>query len=287
MAAVKEPSRLVPPTQVGDWKLVARDGQQVTSTTIFDYMDGAGELYLAYDFEQLKVWKYTRNGDTTITVEAYEMGSPVEAFGVLSQDLDGEAVGVGQESVYAAGLLRFWQGRWFISVLVEVETPETRRAVLALGQAFAVQVRAEGRRPELLSRLPADGLVARSIHYFHTAVILNSFYFFAVENLLQLNERTEAAMAEYRFDKQPTNLLVVRYPDAAAAAKARTTFREKYLKGLTVSPEPVQLAQLESGEWAGLKLDGNYLIVAFRSRSRDVCSRLLQAVNSTSGGKKT
>jgi hypothetical protein len=286
MAAVKEPTRPVAPPEVDGWKVVSTKSLDVSPKKIFDYMDGAGEFYLAFQFMELHVWKYQRNGDTTITVEAYEMGSPTEAFGVLSQDLDGEDVKIGQESVYAAGLLRFWQGRWVFSILVELETPETRRVVLDLGRAFAAQVPPEGERPKLLSRLPREGLVAHSVHYFHKQVCLNSFYFFAVENLLQLNEKTDVVMAEYRFNKQPTDLLIVRYPDAAAAAKARTTFREKYLKGLTISPEPVQLAQIEGGEWVGLRLDGNHLIVAFRSRSRDICERLLKAVNLTNGGKQ-
>ena len=286
MAAVKEPIRLIPPSEIHQWKLSDARGQEVPPKKIFDYMDGAGELYLAYKFHGLWVWTYHRDGDTSITVEAYEMGSPEEAFGVLSQDLDGENAKIGQESVYGVGLLRFWQGRWFFSILAGVETLQTRRAVLDLGRAFAAQISPEGERPELLSRLPSEGLAAHSIHYFHTQICLNSYYFFATENLLQLNEQTEAVMADYRFDSQSARILIVRYPSTLAAAKARARFREVYLKGLTISPEPLQTAQIENGEWVGLRLDGKYLIVAFQSRVRDICQRLLKAVNLTKGGKQ-
>jgi len=286
MAAGKEPIRLVPPPEVQGWKIVSVQGQEVLPKTIFDYMDGAGELYLAFTFHRLYVWNYERDRDSTITVEAYEMGSPGEAFGILSQDLDGEEGKVGQQSVYGAGLLRFWQGRWFFRILVEFETPESRRAVLDLGRAFAAQIPREGKRPEILSRLPREGLVAKSVHYFHKQVCLNAFYFFAVENLLQLGEQTDAVLGDYRFDKQAASLLVIRYPDATSATRAQAAFRKTYLSGLTVSPEPLQLAQIENKEWVGLRLDRNYLILAFRSPSRDICERLLKAVNLTKGGRK-
>jgi len=285
MAAVTEPTSLVPLRETDGWKLVERKSELVLPKTIFEYMDGAGELYLAFQFRDLHVWQYARDGATTITVEAYRMGSPEEAFGVLSQDLDGEDAKIGRQSLYAAGLLRFWQGPWYFRILSEFETPQTRRVVLSLGQALAAQIPPEGDRPKLLARLPREGLLPQRVHYFHTQICLNALYFFAVENLLGLSEQTEAAMGDYRFDNQPASLLIIRYPDPTSATKACARFREVYLKGLSVSSAPLQLAQLENGEWVGLRLDREYLVLAFRSRSRDVSERLLKAVNLTNGGR--
>ncbi len=275
--------RPAPPDTIGAWKLSSPEPQAITAESIFEYMNGAGELYLAYAFRGLDVWRYGHQ-DTTITVEAYEMDSPEDAFGVLSQDLGGENVGIGQESVYVGGLLRFWQGRWFFRILAETETPESRAAVLELGRALAAQIPAEGRRPKLLERLPREGLTSESIHYFHTHLCLNSLYFFAVENILQLSEQTNAVMGDYHLDPQSASLLIVQYPSTASATIARDSFRGKLLANLAVTPEPIELARLESGEWIGLRLEGCYLVVAFRSRSRDLCERLLKAVILTKRG---
>jgi len=45
------------PDTIDGWKL---DGspKKITRENIFDYMDGGGELYLAYKFNQLLVWSY-------------------------------------------------------------------------------------------------------------------------------------------------------------------------------------------------------------------------------------
>lgn len=286
MTAVEEPTRLTPPSEVHGWKLASAKGLEVTPKTIFDYMDGAGELYLAYRFHGLRVWTYSLDAAATITVEAFEMGSPEDAFGVLSQDLEGAEVKIGRRSVYAMGFLQFWQGRWYFRILADFDTPESRRAVLGLGRALAAQVPGEGKEPEILARLPSKGLAAKSVRYFHTQICLNALYFFAVENLLQLSRKTDAVMGDYRLGAESAKLLIIQYPKASDAANARATFLRGYLPELPVSTDPVQMAHIENGEWVGLRLEGKYLVLAFKSRSRDVCERLLTAVNLKHGGKK-
>ena len=50
------------PRQAGPW--VRPDApRRITDETIFDYMDGAGELYLAYRFEYLDVYRYLGAGE--------------------------------------------------------------------------------------------------------------------------------------------------------------------------------------------------------------------------------
>ena len=286
MAAIVEPVRLSPPSEVHGWKATSANALEVTPKTIFDYMNGAGELYLAYDFRRLLVWTYQRDGDTTIAVEAYDMGTAEDAFGILSHDLSGDKVNIGRQSAYTSGFLQFRQGRWYFRILAEMETPESRQAVLALGRALAAQAPDEGKEPEIVKRLPAKGLAVDSVHYFHTQICLNTLYFFAVQNLLQLSRQTDVVMGDYRVDAEPATLLIIQYPNAPDAAKARATFLKGYLPELPDSPDPVRLAQIENGEWVGLRLEGKYLALAFKSRSRDVCERLLGAVNLKQGGKR-
>lgn len=286
MPASEKPTRLHPPAELHGWKVTSPEGMSVTPKTIFKYMDGAGEIYLAYDFRELKVWTYGGNGATSITVEAYEMGSPEDAFGVLMQDFLGKDAKIGGRSAYGMGFLQFWKGRWYFRILADDETTASRKAVLDLGRAFAAQVPGESREPKILGRLPRTGKVADSEHYFHTQICLNALYFFAVDNILQLSKNTDAVMAGYRFGKESAKLLIIEYPNAAAATHARAAFLKGYLPELTVAAEPVLLTQIEKDEWIGLRLEGRYLALAFKSHSRDVCERLLKGANLERGGKK-
>jgi hypothetical protein len=286
MAAAEKMPHLRPPAEVQGWQLDAASSQTITPKTIFKYMDGAGELYLAYQFQKLHAWTYQRDGGTTITVEAFDMGVPQDAFGVFSHDPAGKEVEIGQQSSYAMGFLQFWKERWYVRIVADEETPESRRAVLALGRKFAAQVTAEGEKPEILKRLPPKGLEPDSIRFFHTQVCLNMLYFFAVENLLDLGDKTDVVMADYRLDKQSAKLLIVRYPTASDAAAARAKFVNGYLPEVDATSDSVQIAQIENDEWVAVRLEKDYLAVAFKSRSRDVCETLVRGAKLKRGGKK-
>jgi hypothetical protein len=52
--------------------------------TVFDYIDGAGELFLAYGFDQLAVRRFEKAGQPPLTIGRYRMASAEGAFGVFS-----------------------------------------------------------------------------------------------------------------------------------------------------------------------------------------------------------
>ena len=58
----------------GGWKW---DGKikGFNSRTLFDYMNGAAELYLAYGFQGLDVYQFEKPGQPSLTMEIYTMGS--------------------------------------------------------------------------------------------------------------------------------------------------------------------------------------------------------------------
>lgn len=277
--------RKEPPKEAGGW-MRAEYSRRVTADNIFDYMDGAGELYLAYAFVGLDVWKYTRAEAPEILVEVYEMGNSPDAFGVLSFDLGGEEVGVGQKSEYAAGLLRFWQGRHFARILAEVETPESKVAVLEIGKRISSDLPGGGSVPELIVRLPGGGLLPESVHYFHKKMCLDYFYYLADENILNLGEKTSAVMADYRTSSGKTKLLVVQYESDALCAEASKSFHAVYLKQQPPPQGAIRSNEIEGGQWVSSLQNGNLLLMVFEGESQKDCEELLQQAASslTQGG---
>ena len=55
------------PAQAGSWTRPA-SARRITAETIFDYMDGGGELYLAYRFDYLDVLEYKASDPSAGTV---------------------------------------------------------------------------------------------------------------------------------------------------------------------------------------------------------------------------
>ena len=60
--------------------------QTFVPKTLYEYIDGAADLYLTYDFEELKVGEYSNDKKASVTVEVYRQKSPTLAFGVYSQE---------------------------------------------------------------------------------------------------------------------------------------------------------------------------------------------------------
>ncbi len=267
---------LLPP-EVAGWRADPAADKAFTRDTIFSYMDGAGELYLAYAFRNLEVREYTDGRGGSIAVEFYDMGKPADAYGIFTQDLDGEPAAVGRGALYGAGLLRFWKGRYFVRILADRETEETRRIVLALGVRAAARLADEGDRPRLAAALPPVGLEAGSVRYFHQQVSLNSHYYLADENVLGLGQTTEAVLGTYRLPQGKAMLLVCKYSRAADARQAYLRVCASFFIEPCRQEDEQHIEKLETGDSAGVKRDGFFLVFVLEAPDAPACEQLLLA----------
>lgn len=263
------------PQSVSGWKAAGED-KVFTRDTIFEYMDGAGEIYLAYDFERLAVREYTKPSAPRIVVEVYQMASSEDAYGVFSHDTDGRRVTVGQDAIYAAGLLRFWKDRLFFRLLAEEETPEAKAAVLALGKRIAGAIPRAGKKPRLLACLPTRGLEEQSVRYFHTQVSLNVHYYLADSNLLNLRAKTNLVLARYQRGERKVRLLLCRYPEPKLARTAFEQFSKVYLK--SPAKKDFETAEAEKGEFVSARWMQGFVILVFEGADRETCEALTQSV---------
>jgi hypothetical protein len=270
------------PHSAGGWTLSGAP-KKVEPSAIFDYMDGAGELYLGYRFRFLEVYEYTHAGESDILVELYWMDSADDAYGLLSGDWGGEAVDLASverqaapsmvRALYGAGLLRIWSGDLYARVMTYQESDTSKEAVLALGKAIAAG-RPEGMAPWLVQRLPqavgsAFALRTDRTVFLRSHLVLNSAYFLSSENLLDLGLDCEVAAGAYRRNSgaeagKEVHVLLVRYPSDAAARKALAHFQRVYLAGKSVGAEDRGMVRLEDG-WAGFFLSGNELGLVFEA----------------------
>ncbi|MBN2408540.1 MAG: hypothetical protein JXE07_02285 [Candidatus Aminicenantes bacterium] len=264
------------PQTAGSWTKNAPP-RTITAENIFEYMDGAGELYIGYRFDRLEVIEYEAPGETNILVEVYFMKTPDDAFGLLSLDWGGEPVDFGAGArqgaekdinwpyaLYGEGLLRLRSDKIYARIMAEQETPRSKEAVLALGRAVVKDL-AVPSSPTLLGRLPetlGPGWMLRRerTSYFRSHLVLNSLYFLSHENMFELGHETEAAFALYEKDTPAGPLrifvLFVQYPDARAAGNALGHFQRVYLPDRAPSPpERPIFFSVEDG-WLGYKLTG-------------------------------
>ena len=260
------------PQAVQGWKTDGQD-KVFTRQTIFEYMDGGGEIYLAYDFQRLLAREYARDNAPRIVAEIYQMASSRDAYGIFTHDTDGQPVSVGQMALYSAGLLRFWKDRFFVRLQAEDETAEVKTALMALAERIALGIPQGGRKPSLLSALPPQGLIQPSVHYFHTSVSLNVHYFLDDSNLLNLNAGTEAILAHYQQGSDKPHLLIVRYPRPGDAKTAFEQFGKAYLRESPTGNSVFR--KLEKGQFAGGRREERSLALVFEAGSRESAEKLV------------
>lgn len=262
------------PLKLGSYQPDGKD-QFYDRKTTFRYMDGAAELYRSYGFKLLMVRRYLKANRPPIIVEAFDMGSPEDAFGVFSFETEGEDVGVGQGSDYGGGLLRFWKGRFFFNVYAEQEAPETKQDILEMGKTIAKSIKHEGRKPKLVNYLPKEGLIERSIRYFHHPHSLNHHYFLSHENILRLGPRTNAVLASYSSSTEgKIFLLLIKYPAQKLAKEAFQSFVKAYMPESSSS----RVIQTENGRWTVAQSHQEYVIVVFDVPLREGGEALIQAI---------
>jgi hypothetical protein len=257
----------------------------VVPSGVFDYMDGAGELYLSYDFVEMYVREFRKKGEPSLTCEVYLLPTAKDAFGLFSQDRAGKPLTIGQGAVYSSGLLLAWQGKYFIRILSERETPAVEQCETELARQVAKLCGPSGRLPEALTWLPKKGLQENSVHFFHTHTVLNFLYYVATDNILDLSGKTDAVLGTYSSPTGKSRALVVGYPSAAAAGAARDRFRTAYLKGLKPEGEFL-LSKLENDRWLAVSLVGHRLCIVLESPGRSDALGLMKMMVLSAKGDK-
>jgi hypothetical protein len=238
-------------------------------------MDGAAELYLAYGFQNLTVHRFERSNQPAVTVELYEMASSEDAYGVFSFERQDEAMGIGQGSEFGGGLLRFWKGKYFVSIYADGEGVEVESAILKMGRASANSIPAAGSEPKLVGFIPGNdfGLVDKSVRYLKSHVLLNQRFFIAHQNILNLNRKTEAVLAQYIRDKQKTQLLLIRYPNLKEAEDACQSFMKAYLPDARGKDR----SKTEDGRWTFARQRNEFILIVFGAPTADDAEALLKA----------
>lgn len=298
-------SKPILPKTVGPWKR-PDSPRIINAKNIFDYMDGAGELYLGYRFDQLESWEYESRTQKTILVELYFMKLAADAFGLLSLDWGGEPVDLGQSqqrneapenfswprALYGEGLLRIWSDNIYARVMAYQETPESKEAVLALGRSI-IKGRRSPPEPDLIieslpgSLRPGWVLLKERASYFRTHLVLNSLYYLGQENMLDLDLSSEAVTSPYeRKDakgQKRVQFLVVRYSDNKRAGQALAHFHRVYLPEYHVSQKPdssgeiANVFSVEDG-WLGYKLRRNSIAFIFECPDEETAKAIINQI---------
>lgn len=145
---------------------------------LYMYINGAAPAYHDYDFEGLLARMY-KKGEMDLTVEIYDMGRVVDAFGIYSieRSPDNEFVSIGQEGYVYEGGLNFHQGNYYVKLQSFGGGEAAREALKAMGKQISQNIGEVDRRLSewFYSLFPQEGLVAHSMQYLVKAPLGHEF----------------------------------------------------------------------------------------------------------------
>ncbi|MBM4340510.1 MAG: hypothetical protein FJ110_13335 [Deltaproteobacteria bacterium] len=140
------------------WK---QSGEVDTFNTknLYEYINGAADLYLTYDFEELKVAEYQNEKKASVTVDVYRHKTPLLAFGIYSQErLSGaKFLDIGVQAYYEKGFLNFLTGPYYVKISASNTEPEDEAVLVSIAKKVAENLGPKGSFPAMLSFFPPEG----------------------------------------------------------------------------------------------------------------------------------
>jgi|GEM_PF-1318690 len=202
------------------WALLAKK-LHFEKDGLFNYIDGAAELFTEFGFNALDVYEYGKDKDT-LTLEVYGMESPEAALGFYlmkcGKDLQLQGKESDEESLrYQLPLLR---GSYFILINNSHGEKRLIPVMKALGEQIKKNIPAI-KEIQPFDSLPREHLVKDSELLFRGPCALQQIFIFGSGDVFQLQGRIFGCAGDYTGDDGSSyTRLIIPYPDKRAALSA-------------------------------------------------------------------
>ncbi|MGD8535520.1 MAG: hypothetical protein PVF66_06670 [Candidatus Aminicenantes bacterium] len=155
--------------KVEDWKY-SEEPQNFIPGNLYEYINGAAEIYLAYDFKELIVGQYEKDKEVeeaSLSIEIYDMGNEKNSFGIYSAERFSESqfIPIGNQGYLEEGTLNFVVGRYYIKLLCFDCGEKSDEILKSFSNRIVKRVKDKGQFPPALSHFPQEGLIQNTEKY--------------------------------------------------------------------------------------------------------------------------
>lgn len=164
-------------------------------STLYEHINGAADLYVKYDFIEMKMGTYTR-GDDYVSVEIYKHKDMNVAFGIYTAERrpDVQVVKIGTEGYLEKDALLFLYGEYYIKLYTN--NSNIPADLIKIGQAITEAFFACISKPIELEAFPQEGVIPGSLRFIN-------------KNVLGLSFLHKAFMADYMVDGQKFSFFII------------------------------------------------------------------------------
>jgi len=204
-------------TEVRFWKL-SEAPETYLPETLFEYINGAAEIYLIYDFRELIVAQYEKeNSSSSLTAEIYDMGNGENSFGIYSVERfpDSNFLSIGNGAYVEEGALNFIVGKYYIKLLCFDCGGESDNLLKLFSQEIVKSVEDKGHLPPILGLFPKEGLAENSEK-------------FILRNFMGYSFLHDGYIASYKLDDLEFDCFIIEGKDVEDAQRMMKNYLERY-----------------------------------------------------------
>ena len=163
---------------------------------LYDYIDGAADSYLKYDFSELNMMRYEGEEDVTLKIEIYEHSSHKNAFGIYSNEkpLEGNWLDIGAQGYLEEDVLNFYKGKYYVKIMSNDIKDED--VLINAAEYVAGKLPGETAPPAMSLGFPAENKIKNSERYIN-------------KNFLGYKSLSEAFTAEYETGENYFKLFII------------------------------------------------------------------------------
>ena len=197
------------------WK-IPEAPQDYFPEILFEYINGAAEIYLSYDFKELTVGQYEKgDSNASLIIEIYDMGNEINSFGIYSAERfpDSQFISLGNQGYLEEETLNFVVGKYYVKLLCFDSGENSADFLKIFSQEVVKRVKDKGTLPPALAFFPKQGLVRNSEK-------------FILRNFMGYSFLHSGYMANYKLEDLEFDCFLIEGEDAEDAQN----MLEQYLK---------------------------------------------------------
>jgi hypothetical protein len=205
--------------QVPGWKQVG-ELYVFDPSNLYNHINGAAEFFIAYGFIELAGANYSPldESDEAISVDIYDMGNVLNAFGVFQsrRDRSSPSLNIGTASFGEGGYLVFYKDRYYVEIQAFV-TEKRQTVIQTIASSVSEHLPGNNLLPKELSFLPEKDKIAGSEHYITGGILGHAFL-------------DRGVVCDYLLGSERVSTFIAFFPSRQGALRAVETYK-KFLQG--------------------------------------------------------
>lgn len=205
---------------VPGWKAEGQPYHYI-SENLYEYINGGADFFIAYGFVGLTGVNYSplSGGMDSVTVDIYDMGDTLNAFGVFQPRKNSQALSlnVGTGSFGSEDYVAFHKDRYYVEIQAYITGKKEKGLLKDMAERVAAHLPGDDALPHELSYFPEKSRIAGSERYIRGGILGHAFL-------------DRGMVCEYEIDGKKVTAYVAFLPsdrEAVMAVDLHRSFLEK------------------------------------------------------------